>query len=93
MGDRVITVRNVPENLYKALQSLAKRNRRSMQQQALVLLERAYRLQDGDAPLERARELRARVHYAQRGEADSSPSPRKARLGDTVQEIREERER
>lgn len=38
---RTLTVRNVPDDVYEALATLAKRNRRSLQQQILLLLERA----------------------------------------------------
>jgi len=75
---KVITVRNVPEDLHRALSRLAERNRRSLQQQALVLLERARGL-DRESPLDAARLLRERL--AGRN------------LGDCVAEIREDRER
>ena len=75
---KTITIRNVPEDLYLDLRRLAERNRRSLQQQALVLFERA-RLSRLGSPAKRAAEIRSRL--AERA------------LGDTVTEIRHERER
>ena len=75
---KTITVRNVPDDLYGDLKRLAARNRRSLQQQALVLLERA-RIARLESPVERAAAIRRRLE----GRA----------LGDTVAEIRQERER
>ena len=73
---KVITVRNVPEDVYSAISQLAKRNRRSLQQQVLVLLEKARSL-DQDSPVERARAIRERLSGRD--------------LGDTVSEVREDR--
>jgi hypothetical protein len=75
---KTITVRNVPDDLYGDLKQLADRNRRSLQQQALVLLERA-RILRFDSPARRAGEIRRKLA----GRV----------LGDTVQEVRQERER
>jgi plasmid stability protein len=75
---KVITVRNVPEDVHRALTRLAERHRRSLQQQALLLLERARQL-DRESPLGAACELRERL--AGRN------------LGDTVEELREDRDR
>jgi plasmid stability protein len=75
---KVITVRNVPDDLHRALSRLAERNHRSLQQQALVLLERARRL-DRESPLEMARSIRERL--------------RGRELGNSVAEIREDRDR
>ena len=75
---KTITVRNVPDDLHGDLKRLAERNRRSLQQQALVLLERA-RILRPDSPTQRAADIRSRLS----GRA----------LGDTVGEIRRERER
>jgi plasmid stability protein len=77
-GMKVITVRNVPDDLHRALSRLAARNRRSLQQQALVLLDRARRL-DRDSPLEAAQSIRKRLAGRE--------------LGDSVAEVREDRER
>jgi len=74
-----LTIRNVPDDLYGRLTRLARTNRRSLQQQALVLLERV-RLDDpDDDPLARAAALRQRL----------ATRP----LGDTVAELRDERAR
>lgn len=75
---KTLTVRNVPDDLYQALSMLATRNRRSLQQQVLVVLERA-RVLDQPSPVRRAAEWRTRL--------------RGRRLGDTVAEVREERRR
>jgi len=74
-----LTIRNVPDELYGRLTRLARTNRRSLQAQALVLLERV-RLDDPDDDvLARAAALRQRL----------ANRP----LGDTVAELRDERAR
>ena len=73
-----ITVRDVPEHVYKSLARLASRNRRSLQQQVLTLLEQASQL-DQASPVDIAAGIRARL-----GKKD---------LGDTVAELRRERSR
>ena len=75
---KTVTIRNVPNDLYDTLTELAKRNRRSIQQQLLVILERA-RLLNGAPPGVKAAEMRKKL---------SNRS-----LGDTVSEIRSERNR
>ena len=75
---KTITVRNVPDDLYRDLRQLAERNRRSLQQQALVLLERA-RLSRLGSPAKRAADIRSRLAGRT--------------LGNTVAEIRNERDR
>ncbi len=75
---RVMTIRNVPDELYRSLALRAERNRRSLQQEALLLLERAQVLERTDA-IANARAMRQRLSGRQ--------------LGDTVRELREERER
>jgi len=75
---KVITIRNIPEDLYRIIVELASRNRRSIQQQVLRLLERVRRL-EGKSPIEKAVGIRKKL------------SGRK--LGDTVSEIRKERRR
>lgn len=75
---KVLTVRNVPEDLYQIIARLARQNRRSIQQQTLTILDRA-RILDTDAPVERAEGIRHRL------------AGRK--LGNTIDEIREERSR
>ena len=73
-----ITIRNVPDDLYRTLVKIAGRNRRSLQQQLLVLLEQA-RVLDADSPLDNAAKIRRRL--ANR------------KLGNSVAELREERAR
>jgi plasmid stability protein len=75
---KVLTIRNIPEDLYRIIARLAQRNRRSIQQQVLTILDRA-RVLDNAAPVEKAAEIRLRL------------AGRK--LGNTVDEIREERNR
>ena len=75
---KTITVRNIPDDVYRAVADLAARNRRSLQQQVVSLLERARRLH-GEPPLTRAAALRERLAGRD--------------LGDTVEEVREERRR
>jgi len=75
---KVITIRNVPDDLYRVITRIAKRNRRSIQQQVLTIIERV-RILDHESPVEKAMALRERL------------SGRK--LGNTVEEIREERSR
>ena len=75
---KVITIRNVPDDLYRVITRIAKRNRRSIQQQVLTIIERV-RILDNESPVEKAMEIRKRF------------SGRK--LGNTVEEIREERNR
>lgn len=77
---RTLTIRNVPDDVYEALQQVAERNRRSLQQQALTILERVRTLR-GLSPLEHSRRIRERL----------ADTPRD--FGDTVEEIRAERER
>jgi plasmid stability protein len=75
---RVMTIRNVPEEVHRALVRLARRNRRSLQQQVLRLLETVRRL-DRESPVDEARALREKLEGRT--------------LGDTVAEIREDRGR
>jgi plasmid stability protein len=75
---RVMTIRNVPEEVHRALVRLARRNRRSLQQQVLKLLETVRSL-DRESPVDEARALREKL--------------KDRALGDTVAEIREERGR
>ena len=75
---KIITIRNIPDDLYRVIIRIAKRNRRSIQQQMLTIIERA-RILDTESPVEKAMEIRKRF------------SGRK--LGNTVEEIREERNR
>jgi len=75
---KALTIRNIPDSTYRAIASRAERNRRSLQQEALLLLQRAQSLEKS-AGLDKARSIRMRLQN--RG------------LGDTVRELREERER
>ncbi len=74
----VLTIRDVPDDLYAILKQLAVRNRRSLQQEAIVQLEQA-RCRAGESPLDRARVIRQQLAGRE--------------LGDTVEEIRQDRER
>ena len=78
MRMRSVTIRNVPDDLYRSLVRQAERNRRSLQQQVLLLLERARSL-DHDSHLKRASSFRARLEGRD--------------LGDSVTELREDRSR
>ncbi len=73
---KIITIRNVPDDLYGVITRLAERNRRSIQQQLLSILERA-RILDIQSPTSRAEQIRNRLSGRD--------------LGDTVNEIRQER--
>lgn len=73
-----LTIRDVPDDVYQALKALAARNRRSLSQQAVTLLEHVRAL-PATPPSERAAALRERL----------ANRP----LGDTVAELREDRER
>ena len=75
----VLTVRQIPDSLYETLAALARRNRRSLQQQAIILLERCRFLDTETSAVERARAIRSRFS--------------KRFLGDVVQDIRAERDR
>ncbi len=75
---KIITIRNVPDDLYGVITRLAERNRRSIQQQVLSILERA-RVLDSTSPASKAEEIRKRLSGRD--------------LGNTVNEIRKERRR
>ena len=75
---KTLTVRNVPDDLYKRLVGLARSNRRSLQQQILTLLEQV-RWQQGRDPLAAARAIRRELEGRE--------------LGDTVADLRRERAR
>ena len=77
-GMRVLTIRNVPDELYRSISTRAQRNRRSLQQEALALLERVRGLGRAES-VERAQTIRAQL----------AGRP----LGDTVREVRAERRR
>jgi len=73
-----MTIRNVPDDVYERLTAMARANRRSLQQQVLVLLEQV-RWRRGRGPLHVARSLRAELAGQD--------------LGDTVSQLREDRSR
>lgn len=75
----VLTVRQISDSLYQALTDLAQKNRRSLQQQAIILLERCRIFNTESSPVDRARSIRASLS--------------KRPLGDVVQDVRAERER
>lgn len=58
-----MTLKNVPDELYQLLRESADRNRRSINSEAIVCLERALHSQrvDADTLLERARRIRSRM--------------------------------
>ena len=74
----VLTIRDIPEDLYAILKRLAARNRRSLQQEAIVQLDQA-RERAGESPVERARAMRRQLAGRD--------------LGNTVEEIRQDRAR
>ena len=41
---KAISIRNVPDDVYRALQEMAKKNRRSLQEQVKFILERELKL-------------------------------------------------
>ena len=58
-----MTLKNIPDDLYEQLRKSAEHNRRSINSEAIVCLERALQAQPVDtrAILARARELRSRI--------------------------------
>ena len=75
---KALTIRNIPDELYRVITRLAERDRRSIQQQILAILDRA-RVLDIEWPSKRAKRIRSRLAGRE--------------LGDTVKEIRQERNR
>ena len=75
---KALSIRGIPDELYHSLRELSKRNRRSMQQQVLCLLEQI-RGWDTESPLARAEQLRARLQGRS--------------FGDVVSDVRQERNR
>ncbi|MBH2006616.1 MAG: hypothetical protein I8H75_04665 [Myxococcaceae bacterium] len=73
----MLTVRQISGSLYDSLSQLAKKNRRSLQQQAILLLERACWLQPDMNFTDRAQLIRER--------------PKGRILGDTTEDIHQER--
>jgi plasmid stability protein len=75
---KALTIRNIPDDLHRVITRLAQRNRRSIQQQVLTILERA-RILDIQPPSDRAKEIRNRLDGR--------------KLGNIVNDIRKERNR
>ncbi len=75
---KAISIRNVPDDLYAGLQTMAKENRRSLQEQVKLILEREVKLASRSF-LADAAEWRNRLQ--------------KRSLADTVKSVREDRER
>ena len=75
---KALTIRNIPDDLYRIITSMARRNRRSIQQQVLCILDRA-RVLGSESPVKRAMTIRQNLAGRE--------------LGDTVDEVRKERMR
>ncbi len=75
---KAISVRNVSDDIYLALQEMAEKNRRSLQEQVKHVLEREVRIVQG-APLAKADEWRKKLQGRQ--------------FPDVVELIREDRSR
>jgi plasmid stability protein len=75
---KALTIRNIPDDLYRVITRIAKRNRRSLQQQVISILDRA-RVLDTDSPVNKAMAIRHQLTGRE--------------LGDTIMEIQEERNR
>jgi len=73
-----ISLRNVPDNVYKALQEMARSNRRSLQEQVKYILEQDVRLRHGSTV-----QTAAKWRYRLKGR----------QLSDSVESIREDRQR
>ena len=75
---KAISIRSVPEDIYASLQTMAKVNHRSLQEQVKYILEKEVKLVQG-SPLSRAAMWRKSLTGRQ--------------LTDTVQMLREDRSR
>jgi plasmid stability protein len=73
-----ISIRNVPENIYVSLQTMAKANRRSLQEQIKLILEQEVKLKKRSF-LAGAEDWRKRLNGRE--------------LNDTVKMVRRDRER
>ena len=73
-----LTIRNVPDDLYKTITRIAQQNRRSIQQQVLVILDKA-RVYDNESPVDKAMSIRQALMDRD--------------LGNTLKEIHAERNR
>ena len=75
---KAISIRNIPDHLYTGLQAMAKKNRRSLQEQVKLILEQEVKLANRSF-LADAAEWRERLEGR--------------RLNDTVKSVREDRKR
>jgi plasmid stability protein len=75
---KTLTIRNIPDDLYKTITRVAQRNRRSIQQQVLVILDKA-RVYDNESPVDKAMAIRQALMDRD--------------LGNTINEIHVERNR
>ena len=75
---KALSIRNLPDDVYEALKNMAAANHRSMQEQVRCLIEREARLARGSG-LEVARAWRLRL---------AGPI-----MGDTVEDVRQDRAR
>jgi plasmid stability protein len=75
---KAISIRNVPDNVYSTLQELARENHRSLQEQIKWILEQQVRLVEG-SPVATAANWRKRF--------------KGRKLSDTVEMVRQDRER
>ena len=75
---KAISIRNVPDQLYAGLQAMAKKNRRSLQEQIKLILEQEVKMSNRSF-LAGAAEWRRRLEGRN--------------LSDTVKLVREDRER
>ena len=75
---KALSIRNLPDEVYEALKAMAAANHRSMQEQVRCMIEREAKLAGGNG-LTAAREWRIRL------------AGRK--LGDTVEDVRQDRAR
>jgi hypothetical protein len=78
MKSKSISIRNVPEHIYAGLQAMAKKNRRSLQEQIKLILEQEVELTNRSF-------LAVAAEWRKRLEGRS--------LRDTVNMVREDRER
>lgn len=75
---KAISIRNVPDHIYDGLRIMAKNNRRSLQEQIKLIIEREVRLENGSF-LTGAAQWRKRL--------------RGRNMSDTVETVRMDRER
>lgn len=76
-----LTIKNIPDELYKSIGELAKRNRRSLNSQAIVQLEQSVKQPriDVEETIGKARELRARYPNLRLTEEDLERGKNKGR--------------